>query len=121
MNKLVCCRPASGLKFLTVAGVLCSLSAAALGQTDTGNQAPSAPAKIVNPRRAAPDGGGGAGPVPLGGVCAAFNPATDCQVSSFFIAYTISNFRTADAISARVPVSSVCLQGIYFNNVPVRD
>ena len=54
-------------------------------------------------------------------VCTAFNPATDCQESAFLIAYNMTTFAAAEAVSANVPVNSLCIQGLYFNNAPVAD
>jgi hypothetical protein len=58
-------------------------------------------------------------PVP---VCTAFDPGTDCQTSSFAIAYNATNFTLAESFnSTGTPLSSICLNGLYFNNAPVTD
>src|SRR5262245_57143996 len=123
--------PKIGLSVLAVAGV-CALSVAALGQVlpgpsqslrsgvlDKDAKATTPPSRLVSRDRA---GAEERGDQPIaGGVCTAFNPRTECQVPSFFIGYNITSFSTADAITAREPVTSICVQGIYLNNVPVQD
>jgi hypothetical protein len=59
-----------------------------------------------------------AAPVP---VCTAYEPTTDCQTTAFLIAYNVTNFTTAENYnSLGQAVDNICVQGLYFNNVPVQ-
>ncbi|MBC7772919.1 MAG: hypothetical protein H7210_10525 [Pyrinomonadaceae bacterium] len=54
-------------------------------------------------------------------VCTGFNPATDCQDKSFVDGYNCTNFGLAEGITSNVPVTEMCINGIYFGNAVVPD
>ncbi|MGE3107110.1 MAG: GC-type dockerin domain-anchored protein [Phycisphaerales bacterium] len=74
-----------------------------------------------------PGAGGGAGTFGIQCMtvnppaCGAYNPATDCQDTSFAIAYNVTTFVAAENFRSNGPVTDMCVKALYFNNAPVAD